>query len=316
MAQKPTFDPGITQKYEGELRRAINPDGTFNVRRIGASWRDWQPYMALVSMRWPAFAATLLIAYVVVNTFFAAIYYSLGPGALHSNFQPAGEFGRFLVGFYFSSHTLTTVGFGSIYPESAGANLVAALEALVGLLAFAVATGVFFGRISRPSARIGFSDRALIAPYQDGTSFQFRIVNRRSNSLTEVEVQVILMTVDRTDTGAAKRAYAQVPLERDRVYFFPLTWTLVHAIDEHSPLFGRTHEDLAAQQAEFLIMVKAWDETFGQTVHQRYSYRYDEISWEARFTPAFAIDEHGDMVLRVNEVGSHLPLNSSARDGA
>jgi inward rectifier potassium channel len=302
--RKPTFDPGLTQAYSGPLRRAINADGTFNVTRRGTGWRDIHPYLHLVSISWPRYLMTLLAAYIAVNAIFAVVYYALGPGALQANYEFRNEFERFLAGFYFSSHTLTTVGFGSLAPKSAPANLVAALEALVGLLAFSVATGVFFGRVSRPSARIGFSDRALVAPYQDGWSLQFRVVNRRANSLLEPEVTVLMMTV----VGGAKRDYEVLRLEREKVYFFPLTWTVVHPIDKESPLYGKSPAELDALQTEFLVLVRAFDETFGQTVHQRYSYRHDELVWNARFTPAFAVGETGDMILSVDRVGSYEPV--------
>jgi inward rectifier potassium channel len=302
--RQPTFDPGLTQQYNRSLRRAINQDGSFNVLRRGTNWRDVHPYLHLINMSWPAFLGTLFVAYLVVNILFAVLYFVLGPNALQSATQPTAGLERFLSCFYFSSQTLTTVGFGSIAPLSMGANLLAALEALLGLLTFAVATGVFFGRVSRPSARIGFSPTAVIAPYQDGTALEFRVVNRRANALMEMEVTMILMTVDRADSGL-KRNYAALKLERDAVEFFPLTWTVVHPMDDDSPLKGKTAEDLKRLEAEILIKVKGWDETFSQTVHQRYSYRYDEIVWNARFTPAFAIDEAGDMILHVDQVGAH-----------
>ena len=298
--ETPKFDPGLTQQYSGPLRRAINKDGSFNVSRVGASWRDVHPYLHLVSMPWPAFFATLLAGYVAVNVLFAVIYYVLGPDALAGD----ASIGRFLTGLYFSSQTLTTVGFGHIAPKSHAANLVAAFEALTGLLGFAVATGLLFGRVSRPSARIGFSERAIIAPYQNGHSLQFRIVNRRANSLMELQATVMLMTVGAAD-GGFKRSYTVLKLEREQVYFFPLTWTVVHPIDENSPLRGKTAADLEQLQAELLVLVKAWDETFSQTVHQRYSYRWDEIVWNARFRPAFSIDGSGDMVLEIDKVGEH-----------
>ena len=294
------FDPGLTQQYNGPLRRAVNKDGSFNVVRRGTNWRDVHPYLWLVSVSWPVFLATLLGAYIVVNFFFALAYYGLGPGAL----QGGASDSRFLNGLYFSSQTLTTVGFGSISPHSHPANLLAAFEALTGLMSFAVATGLLFGRVSRPSARIGFSEHALMTKYQDGMSLQFRIVNRRANSLIEPEVTVMLMTVDRSD-GGFRREYTLLNLERPRVLFLPLTWTIVHPIDENSPLRGKSAADLETLQTELMILVKAWDETFGQTVHQRYSYRYDEIVWNARFTPAFRVSEGGDLILDVGDVGAH-----------
>jgi len=202
--QKPSFDPGLTQTYDGPLRRIINSDGSFNILRRGTDWRDIHPYLHLVSIPWTQFFCWILLAYVVVNSLFATVYFLLGSGALAGRVDPSEASSRFLQCFFFSSQTLTTVGFGAISPASAAANVIAALEALTGLLSFAVATGLLFGRVSRPSARIGFSEVALIAPYQDGTSFQFRIVNRRTNTLLEPSVTVLLMTVDRSN-GAARR---------------------------------------------------------------------------------------------------------------
>src|SRR5204862_3552876 len=123
---------------------------------------------------------------------------------------------RFLECVFFSSQTLTTVGFGALAPKSPAANIIAAFEALCGLLGFAVATGLLFGRVSRPSARIGFSERALIAPYQDGTSLQFRVVNQRRNSIMELQARVMLMTVD-GPAGHFKRTYTLLKLEREQV---------------------------------------------------------------------------------------------------
>jgi inward rectifier potassium channel len=186
--QTPSFDPGLTQKYEGPLRRVINPDGSFTVLRRGTNWRDVNPYLHLVSISWMRFFGWILLGYVLVNSLFATGYFLLGPGSLTGGVDLAAT-SRFLRCFFFSSQTLTTVGFGAISPSTPAANAVAAFEALCGLLGFAVATGLLFGRVSRPSARIGFSPNALISPYQDGTSFQFRMVNRRANTLIETPLR-------------------------------------------------------------------------------------------------------------------------------
>ncbi len=304
--QKPTFDPGLTQQYAGPLRRIINPDGSFNVLRRGTNWRDVNPYLHLISISWTHFFGYVVLGYVLVNTFFAAVYFGLGPGALHGPDGSASGIDRFLECFFFSSQTVTTVGFGALAPGNKTANLIAALEALVGLLGFAVATGLLFGRVSRPSARIGFSERALISPYQDVTSLQFRMVNRRANTLIEPEVTLMLMTVNRNHgTGPERREFKILKLEREKVLFFPLTWTVVHPIDSESPIYGKSHSDLEELQAEFMILVKAWDETFTQTVHQRFSYRYSEIVWGAKFVPAFGVDGKGDLQVHVDKVGRY-----------
>ncbi len=299
--QKPSFDPGLTQQVTGTLRRAINKDGSFNVQRRGGSWRDAHPYLLLINMRWTAFFGIVFLSYVVVNTVFALIYFSLAPGQVQGVDAPT-TLDHFLNSFFFSAHTLTTVGYGNFAPIGITANFLAAFEAIVGLMGFAVATGLFFGRVSRPSARIGFSEKMLVAPYQDRTSLQFRIVNLRPNVLMDLKASLILMTVEGT-TGKLARRFQPITLERDQVNFLALTWTVVHPIDESSPLFQRTQAELERLQAEILILIKGFDETFSQTVNARYSYRYDELEWGAKFSPAFQIDPAGQIVLDVDEVG-------------
>jgi len=302
--EKPAFDPGLTQQFTGPLSRAINKDGTFNVRRRGGTWRDVHPYLHLVNLSWPAFLATLFGGYVLVNTVFAALYSALGPGQIAGVDAPTAG-GRFLKIFFFSAQTLSTVGYGTLAPRGNAASLIAAIEALAGVLGFAVATGLLFGRVSRPSAKIGYSDNALLTPYQDGMSLQFRVVNRRRNDIMELEARVLLMSVESRD-GRATRQYKQLKLERERVLFLPLTWTIVHPIDEESPLRDATPESLALMQAELMILIKAYDDTFSQTVLSRYSYRHDEFLWRKKFAPAFEVDSEGDMVLDVDRVGHYV----------
>jgi len=301
--EKPTFDPGLTQQFTGVLRRSINKDGSFNVYRRGGTWRDFHPYLQMLSMNWPQFFATVLGGYVLLNVLFALVYFALGPGQLKGA-EGTSEMDRFLNDFFFSTHTLTTVGYGNIVPATIVANSVASLEAIAGLMSVALGTGLLFGRFSRPSAKIAFSDRILMAPYQDQNSLQLRIVNSRPNILMELEANLVLMTVE-GPPGNLRRRFESLKLERDKIYFLALTWTIVHPLDETSPLFGKTAEDLARLQAEFVILIKAFDDTFSQAVHARYSYRYDELTWQAKFQPAFEIDGNGNMILNVDRVGSH-----------
>jgi inward rectifier potassium channel len=298
---KPGFDPGLTQQFNAPLRRVINKDGSFNVRRRGTTWHDYHPYLQLINIRWPPFFGLIFVAYMVVNTLFALVYYWIGPGQLQGA-DASTEAGRFFNCFFFSAHTLSTVGYGSISPKGFEANVVAALESLVGVLGFALATGLLFGRVSRPSAKIGFSDHMLIAPYLDMTSLQFRVVNRRANDLVELQARVMLMTVE-PQNGQSVRQYKILKLEREKVLFFPLTWTIVHPIDAESPLWGKTSDDLARMQAEVLILIKGYDDTFSQTVLTRHSYRHEELLWDRRFAPAFNVNAEGDLVLELRKVG-------------
>ena len=299
------YDPGFTQQYAGPLKRTIDAEGQFTVRRTGGTWRDIHLYLYLISVSWLKFFVLVILAFAVLNTAFAAIYMAIGIDHLKNAFAPTAEM-RFVNAFFFSAHTLTTVGYGNIYPEGVAAELTSAFEALVGLLGFAIATGLMFGRFSRPSARFGFSDRMLVAPYMGGTSLQFRVVNRRSNNLIEVETRVMLMIVDFSGARPERR-FVPLDLERAQILFLPLTWTIVHPIIEGSPLYGKTAQDLERLQAEVIIMMKAFDETFSQTVQARYSYRFDEIIWGAKFISAFEIDKEGDVQLEIDKVSATTP---------
>ncbi|MCL5746135.1 MAG: ion channel [Acidobacteria bacterium] len=303
--QTTAFDPGFTQRYGAPLRRMINKDGSFNVHRRGTTWKDAHLYLYLIAMPWWRFLILISVAYIVVNLIFASAYYGLGPGELRGPALPTAA-GRFANAFFFSAQTLTTVGYGTLAPTGIAANGLAAFEALVGLMAFALGTGLLVGRVSRPSARIGFSERMLMAPYGNGSSLQFRVVNKRPNTLLELRASLLLMTVEDSGEGAVRR-YHILGLERENVSFLPLTWTIVHPIDRQSPLWGKTAANLEELQAEVLVLVQAYDDTFSQIVHARNSYRYDEIVWGARFTPAFHVASGGDLVLEVEQVGTFAP---------
>lgn len=303
--QKPTYDPGLTQQYTGALKRVINKDGQFNVRRTGRTWRDVNPYLSLINASWPAFFGFVGLLFVIVNTIFAGIYMAIGIDNIRGTEAPSTAL-RFLNACFFSAHTLTTVGYGNMYPVGPAANTGAALEALVGLMGFAIATGLLFGRFSRPTARIGFSRKMVIAPYLEGTSLQCRVVNRRSNNVINLQARMLLMTVE--PAGARpQRKFTPLELERDQVLFLALTWNIVHPIDESSPLFGKSAADLERVQAEVMILLTGFDDTFSQTVHTRWSYRYDEIVWGAKFAPAFEIDEEGELVIEVGQVSAIQP---------
>jgi inward rectifier potassium channel len=307
----PQFDPGLTQLYTGVLKRAVNQNGQFNVRRTGTGWRDWHPYLFMISTPWPVFFLLVLAAFLVMNSVFALAYCAAGIENLR-NAEAATPTLSFLNAFFFSAHTLTTVGYGNMWPVGPAANSVAVIESLVGVLGFAIATGLLFGRFSRPSARFGFSKSMLVAPYMGGVSLQFRVVNRRSNNIIDLDARVLLMLVEICD-GLPQRRYKPLTLERPSVLFFPLTWTVVHPIVEGSPLFGKTAEELERQQAEVLIMMKGHDESFGQTVHARFSYRYDEIIWGARFATAFEVEKNGDLRIEVDKVSLTLPAELPGR---
>lgn len=298
----PAFDPGLTQQYTGALLRAINKDGTFNVSRKGLRSAAGSAYISLVRMSWPRFFSLVILGYLLVNCVFAIIYTELGNDSLHASERDAGLI-SFAKAFFFSAQTLTTVGYGELYPFGLAANMIASIEVAFGLAGFALATSLMFARFSRPSAKLVFSEQMIVAPYRDITSLQFRIANQRSNVLMDMQAVLMLMTVERDNNGQLKRNFMELPLERKGVNFLALTWTVVHPIDESSPLFGKTREDFQRLQAELLILIRGFDDAFSQVVQTRYSYRWDEIEWSARFVPAFEVSEAGNLILDVGKVG-------------
>jgi len=266
-------------------RRLLNRNGSFNVKREGLSFlQSLSAYHYFLTMSWTRFLGYAMGAYLAANALFAVAYVGCGDDAL-TGFPTQGAGERFVTAFFFSVHTLATIGYGNIAPQNLESNIVVVFESLVGLLGFALAAGIVFARFARPMAQIVFSDNAIIAPYRGFTAFMFRIVNQRSNELVQLEAKVMLTRRKRGVDG--EREFIQLKLERENVIFFPLTWTIVHPIDEKSPLHGMTERDLLGCDSEFLVMLNGFDETFSQTVHTRSSYRGDEVVWGARFKSIF-----------------------------
>lgn len=260
-------------------RRLLNRDGSFTSRREGRPGVSYlNVYHALLTMSWPRFLGYVTASYSVLNALFAIGFLLCGDAALGGTPQRLMG-GRFLRAFFFSVDTFATIGYGNIDPIGVAANSMVALESLVGLLFVALLTGLVFARFARPTAALTFSDVAVVAPYHGMTGFMFRIVNARSNQLMELEAKVLYSRLDGTG-----RRYDQLKLERTKVVFFPLSWTIVHPIDESSPLWGLDHADLLAHDAEFDILMSGIDESFSQTVHARSSYKPQEITFGAKFS--------------------------------
>jgi inward rectifier potassium channel len=300
-------DLGFGSVVSRESRqRLLNRDGSFNVIRYGLGYLEsFAPYHQLLTISWSGFFGLVVASYVVLNFAFALAYLACGPDALVGT--GAGMMGgRYGQAFFFSVETFATIGYGQIAPNGVPANLVVTVEALVGLMYQALATGLLFARFTRPKAAVLFSDRAVVAPYNDGQALMFRIVNRRRNEIIQLEAQVLLSAMEPDGRGGWVRRYTPLALERNKVTFFPLSWTIVHPIDSASPMTGRTTEDLERTQAEILVLLTGVDEALEQTVHARSSYRADEIVWNARFQSMFLTPGAGERVAvdvsRVHEI--------------
>ncbi|HUN90248.1 MAG TPA: ion channel [Terriglobales bacterium] len=265
--------------------RLLNRDGSFNVTvEHGSPLKRLLSYHTFLNLTWPHFFAVFGTGYLLLNAVFALLYMAGGPRALSGD-EHLNPFWR---AFFFSVHTFATVGYGNIAPDSGYANAVVTFETLVGLMAFALTTGLIFARFSRPVADLRYSSCAIIAPYQSITAFEFRVVNGRRNQLINLEATVMLSRFEGEGPDRPRRFY-QLKLERHGVALFPLNWTVVHPIDEQSPLYGWTKEMMLEAEVEIAILITAIDETFAQAVNSRASYTAREIQFGRRFVLMYAL---------------------------
>jgi len=281
--------------------RLLNRDGTFNVSRSGLPlFKSLNLYQALLGIPWWQFNFFFVGLYLSINLVFAPLYFLCGPEALTgTEGMHSGE--RLLECLFFSVQTLTTVGFGHITPQGLIANSLVVLEAFLGLSGFAVAAALMFALFARPKAKILFSNQAVIGPYHGHTCFEFRIANGSPNELIEVEVRILLCMTD-TEEGVRTRHFHQLHLERHKVAFFPLDWTVAHPITKSSPLYAMTPDELRRQDAEFLVLINAIDDKSSQAVHARSSYKWDEIACGARFKNMYRRTQNGRMSIDLKRI--------------
>ena len=290
--------------------RLLNRDGTFNVSRGGLPlFKSLNLYQTLLGISWWQFNLVFIGLYLSVNLLFAAFYFLCGPEALAGT-EGMTNGARLLESFFFSVQTLTTVGFGHITPQGVIANSLVVLEAFLGLSGFAVAAALMFARFARPTAKILFSNLAVIGPYHGKTCFEFRIANGSPNELIEVEVRILLCMTDYHE-GVRTRQFHHLPLERHKSAFFPLDWTVAHPITKDSPLYALKPDDLRLQDAEFLILINAIDDKSSQAVHARSSYKWDEVVWAARFENMYRRTRDGRMSIDLKRIHDIQKVGSS-----
>ena len=277
-------------------QRVLNTDGTPNIERIGLPWFKFDDtYTRLVTMSWPRFFLVILIAYLIVNTLFAVAYNVIGIENLNGA-KGVTLRDQFFDAFFFSAQTISTVGYGHISPQGFVTSVLAAFESMLGLLAFALATGLLYGRFSRPTSKVSFSKKMVMAPYQKHKALMCRLVNLRRNSLVDIEVQMF-MTYNETIDGKLKRSFYPMELERNKISVLALNWTVVHPITEDSLLFEKTLEELQGAEVEIVLILKAFDDTFAQTIHTRTSYQDEDIEWDSKFQLMYYHNDEGKMVL-------------------
>lgn len=293
-------DPGLGTAYQKSVKRILNEDGSYNIKRIGTIRMLKDFYKYLVDLNAWKFGFFLVGSFLVANLFFAGIYCWIGTEHLHGINPDQNEF---VAAYYFSAQTFTTVGYGAIAPIGNLTSFVAAMEAFVGLIAFAIATGLIYGRFSRPSTKIAFSHNVIITPHKDQMALMFKIVNQRNSVLLNTKVHVMLSLVDEdSESSTVHRQYYTLPLEVDFVRYFPLTWTLVHVINEDSPLYDLTLAEIRGKLAELLIIIEAFDETYSQTVIRKHSYAEHQWATGVKFKKNFSADDNGTIILNINEI--------------
>jgi inward rectifier potassium channel len=250
-----------------------------------AGWRD--AYHFLLTMPLWAFMGVMAAAFLTIHGVFALLYFADPTGI--SGARP----NSFADHFFFSVQTLGSIGYGSMAPRSFYANVIVTVETFVGLFNIAIAAGLMFARVSRPTARIMFSDIAVIAPFEGAPSLMFRAANQRRNLVVEAEVSVSLVRNVTTAEGGVMRRFHDLPVVRSRTPLFFLTWQVIHQIDQASPLFGETNESLLKSQAEIVVIMKGTDETFVSTIHARADYTPDRIRWGRPLADIFTQDDQG-----------------------
>ncbi|MBJ7899993.1 MAG: ATP-sensitive inward rectifier potassium channel 10 [Cyanobacteria bacterium RI_101] len=278
----------IDRSQKSGLRRPVRPD----------------LYHGLLTLSWRAFFAVVAIFYLGFNLIFASLYWVTGGGI--ANADP----GSFLDVFFFSVHTFSTVGYGSMYPETLTAHWIAALEIFTGILSVAILTGLMFARFAKPTARVLFSAVAVICPFEGVETLMFRAANRRANRILEAQVRVSLVRDHVTQEGHSIRRFYDLKLLRSQTPVFGLSWLIMHPIDPESPLYGKSAEEWSADNYELWISLTGLDETFSQTIHSRYAYAGEDLHWRRRFADIFAQTAEGRWSIDLDKFHQTLPLET------
>jgi inward rectifier potassium channel len=297
---KESEELGFGNKAYAKTTRLITRKGEFNVEKDGLNfWTSLDIYHELINLKWATFIVLVFTLFFSVNLLFAFFFYLAGPEAItHSMGMTPTE--RFFEAFYFSTQTITTVGYGKLSPNSNFVSALAAIESFLGLLGFALATGLMFARFSKPRKRLKYSEKAIIAPYKDINALMFRFANSGKNQLIETEVDMVAAIWDENDQ---RRYFQPLKLERNKISFFSTSWTVVHPIEEDSPIYSMSHADMENCQIEIIVMFKAFDDTYARMIYDRSSYLFNEILWGKKFVPIFNNSDKSVMKIDIQKIG-------------
>ena len=268
--------------------RRIALSGERHVLTYGLPRRPWQDlYHLFMTMSWPKLFASYAGFVALFNLLFAAAY-QLQAGDV-ANLNPAGYWGRF----FFSVETLATVGYGDMHPQTVYAHVIASMEIFTGMMMLALITGMMFARFSRPTARILFARHAVIRQFDGVRTLMLRAANERQNVIMEATAQLRLIRDEQTAEGYRIRRIYDLPLRRSEQPVFLFGWSLMHVIDESSPLAAATFESLKAAKTFLLLTIGGIDETTGQTLMSRHEYPAASLRWNHAFADIFTTGTDG-----------------------
>jgi len=297
---------GANSSVEGG--RLVNPDGSTNLKKRGIPvWERISVYHTLLRMPRTYFLLAIIIGYTCINLIFATLYFTTGVEHLAGVSGSQTAFGKFVDAFFFSSQTLTTVGYGHVAPTGTVTNFIASSESLTGILVFAVVTGLIYGRFSRPRAYLLFSSNMLVAPFREGRALMLRVATYKNNHLTDVEA-LLTIGMHIQENGKTVTHFYPLDLEYSKINSLALSWTIVHPMNEDSPLFNYTEQEIADAKIEVIVNIKAFDDHFSNIVQQRTSYTHKQVIYGAKFLPMFGRAENGEYtLLELNKINAYAP---------
>lgn len=283
------------EEFEG---RVLNKNGSFNLIRKGVNIHI---YHFLISMSWPQFFSLIFVAFAIVNSVFAFVYYIIGVEYV-AGIEPSGFWSDITNLFHFSVQSMTTVGYGVMHPNGLITGIVASFEALIGLMSFGLLTGLIYGRFSNPKAEIRYAQNLIIGKVNGELCLQARVANELSHDLFDIKARILMLHNEKNEHGVLHKRYKTLQLEIDNISFLPMNWTIVHKINKESPIYGMTKDDMAQQCVEFLVLITAFDDSFSQLVHSRSSYLSDEILYNVKWHKTYYVNEDGTRVFDIERL--------------
>lgn len=294
MAKK-TKDPGFGHASSNNAQSMIDEKGSSNVIHTNRKRNINDLYTYFIEVSWMQFFLFIVLNYTLLNILFAFIYLMIGIDNITAS--KGNLLDDFLNGFFFSAQTLTTVGYGGLVPEGIPTNLVAAFEAMIGLLSFSFITGLLYGRFSKPKAILEFSEHLILREFHGENALMFRLMNSRKTVMIEPEITVTLSITEKNDDGDFKRNFYELNLERDKIMYLPTVWTIVHQINKESPLFKYNKQELKELEGHLYLLVNYHEESFAQKVYKIHSYDFSTLKFDVKYISAISFDEEGVTVL-------------------